>query len=287
VSFSQKLINVSLDLASGEFQGGGNSAMLSGLRVTCHISVTGGPTQSEAEVAIYGLPLSMMNQLSNVGAQYNKSLPNGITIYAGDAEMGMNLVFAGQIFTAFVDARGMPEVAFRVLAKPGYYDKIKPADPISIQGAADVSGLMSQIAGKMGLGFEDAGVKVKLANPYFPGTLMMQAAQIAEHAGIEWIVDKGTLAIMPAGKPRAGGAVLISPQTGMVGYPLFNENEVIVQSLYNPAVQYGGLIEIKSDLTAANGTWIVRSLDYYLDSLVPRGKWFMVVGAYIAGQTTP
>ncbi|MGJ2639725.1 hypothetical protein ACR8HR_22490, partial [Salmonella enterica subsp. enterica serovar Paratyphi A] len=61
------------------------------------------------QMAIYGLPLSLMNQLSNVGRDLNKSLLNTITVQAGDDEMGMHLVFQGQIFRAFVDARAMPK----------------------------------------------------------------------------------------------------------------------------------------------------------------------------------
>jgi hypothetical protein len=288
MSFAQKRIEVTINLANGNFSiGGGNTADIAGLRIACHIQAFAAVDQGNMEMAIFGLPLSLMNQLSNVGNRYTKDSPNDILVSAGDDETGMHVVFAGHIYSAYVDARAMPQVAFRIDAKPGYFHQIKPADPISVQGSADVAGLMSQIAGKMGVGFENAGVVAKLANPYFGGTLMMQAAQIAEHAGIEWILDRKTLAIMSPGKPRAGGAVLISPQTGMVGYPQFNENQVIVQTLWNPAIQFGGLVEIKSDLTAACGTWIVRSLDHYLEAQVPRGKWFSIVSSYFEGEATP
>ncbi len=286
MSFTKKRIVTDISLASGQFSiGGGNNAALRGLRTSCIINVFGGFSQSNMEMAIFGLPLSLMNQLSNVGKNYNKSLPNLISVQAGDDEMGMHLVFQGQIFSAFVDARAMPEVAFRIQAKPGGFDQVKPATPMSFKGSGDVAQMMGQVASKMGVGFENNGVSVKLANPYYAGSLFQQAANIARDAGIEWILDRGTLAISPPGKPRQGGTKLISPTTGLVGYPMFNENQVICQILFDPIVKFGGSVEIQSDLTAANGTWIVNQLTHYLDAEMPKGKWFSLVSSYGQAET--
>lgn len=286
MSFTKKRIVTDISLASGQFSiGGGNNAALRGLRTSCIIEVNGGFSQSNMQMAIYGLPLSLMNQLSNVGKNLNKSLLNTITVQAGDDEMGMHLVFQGQIYSAFVDARAMPEVAFRIQAIPGGFDKVKPATPMSFKGSGDVSQMMSQVAGKMGLSFENNGVSLKLANPYYAGSLFQQAASIARDAGIEWIIDRGTLAISPPGTPRKGGGVLISPTTGLVGYPMFNEAQVICQVLFDPVIKMGGEVEIQSDLTAANGKWIVNQLVHYLDAEVPKGKWFSLVSCYGMGET--
>lgn len=285
MSFSKKRIDVIFELATGAFSGGGNGHVASGLRVSCSIQVFGGAQQSIARLAIYGMPLETMNQLSNVGAKWGQAVRNNISILAGDEVSGMNLVFQGQIVTAMVDARAMPQVAFLVEAMPGYFGKINPTQPVSIRGSADVSGMMSQIASGLGMSFENNGVTAKLANPYYAGTLVQQATQIARDAGIVWIMDRGTLAIMNPGEPRQGQNVLISRETGMLSYPMFNQHEVIVQAAYNPAVKYGGNVDIQSDLTAANGTWIVRTLTYDLESEMPGGKWFMTIVGYIAGQT--
>lgn len=287
MSFSQKQITVQFDLANGQFNGGGNTASISGLRVSAHIVTPGGATQSQMNLAIYGLPLSLMNQLSTVGTQYNKQYQNGVVVHAGDADSGMSVVFNGDIYTAFVDAQSMPQVCFRVQAMPGRFHAVKPATPISISGTADAAGMMSNLASQMGFGFENAGVTAKLSNPYYGGTAWTQALAIARHAGFDMIIDRGTMAIIPPAKTRQGGAVLISPQTGMVGYPTFNQNNVVVKALFNPSVKYGGAIQVQSDLTPACGMWKVGRLEYDLECLVPHNKWFMVMEGIQIGATTP
>jgi hypothetical protein len=286
MSFSEKLIEVTFTLAQGEFEGGGNSATVSGVRISTLITAVGGVDQGLAELSIYGLSLSLMNQLSNVGSQYNVAFLNGISISAGDAS-GMSVVFQGQMLSAFIDAQGMPQVFFQVVAKPGFFDQIKPATPTSVQGSSDVATMMAALAKTMGFAFENSGVTAKLANAYYSGSAMQQCARIAKDAGIEWVIEKKTLIIMNPAAARAGTTPVISPETGMVGYPVFNQVFVIVTALFNPDVKFGGEIEIKSELTSANGKFIVQELIYELESLVPGGRWFMTITARTAGPTPP
>jgi len=278
MSFVERTITVQFDLANGQFEGGGNTATVTGLRCVCHVTATGGPSQSVMDLTIYGMPLSVMNQLSTVGTQYAQRSQNGITVLAGDAD-GESVVFDGVIFNAFVDALDMPDACFRVVATPGAYQAVVPAAPLSISGSADAAGMMSKLASQMGLQFENNGVSVKLANPYYAGTPWGQALAIAADGNFNMVVDRGVLVITPLGKPRAGDAVLISPDTGMVGYPAFVQNNIVVTSVFDPAVKNQGTIEVKSALTPANGQWQVRKLDYELESQRPHGRWFMTIEA--------
>lgn len=286
MSFTQKLIDVSIGMSSGNFQGGGNAAQISGLRVSATIDVNGGEgTSGNAQIAIFGLPLSLMNQLSTVGTQLNQQDKNSISVMAGDAETGMHLVFTGLIHNAYVDAANMPQVCFRVFATPaGGYWAVKPTQPTSKSGPQPVAQMLQQLAQQMGLQFENNGVNTKLTNPYYPGSAWTQATRMARHANIEMVVDRGTMAIMPAGQPRQGGAVLISPQTGMVAYPGFREAAVVVKTLFNPAVKVNGLIQVQSDITPACGTWKVFHMVYELESKMPHGRWFQTIEANLVGQ---
>lgn len=285
MSFTEKFINVQFTLANGSFgKGKNNQATVTGYRVTAQILNAGGPTQSTMSLAIYGLPLDLMNQLSTVGNQAFKMYKNSITVEAGDVGSDATLVFAGDIINAFVDANAMPQVCFRVYAAPGRYYAMKPATALSIQGSADAAGLMQNLASQMEFGFENAGVNVRLSNPYFSGSLWTQALSIAKNGGFDMAVDRGTMVIVPADKTR-DGTFLISPQTGMAGYPSFNQANVVVTALFNPAVKYLGEIEIQSDLTAACGKWKVNRLEYQLEALVPNGRWFMIAEGVYIGPT--
>lgn len=285
MAFSKKKIDVIFELANGKFEGGGNTYTASGLRTSCSIQVMGGPQQCNARVVIFGIPLPAMNQLSLVGPKLGKAQLNNMTIIAGDDVGGMHIVFQGQIYGAMVDATAMPHVAFIVEAKPGYFGQIKSAPPLSLRGSGDVATMMEQIAKGLGMTFENNGVSKKLSNPYYSGSLVSQALQIARDAGIQWIMDRNTLAICNPGEPRGGDMPLISPETGMISYPLFNQFQVIVKSYFNPSVKFLGGIKIKSDIEPANGIWQVNSLTYELEAEVPKGRWHMDILGGVLGNT--
>ena len=287
MAFTHKLINVSFSLAAGAFTGGGNSYTVTGLRVSAVIEMNGGSSPGQMNLAIYGLPLSVMNQLSTVGTQRSAQGNNKVQVYAGDAESGMSLVYTGLIFDAYVDAQNMPEVCFRLRGAPtgGYY-AAKQAPPTSLSGPQDVAGMMSKIAQQMGLQFENNGVSVKIKNPYYPNSLWNQAVSIAQDANVHLVVEKGVMAITPVGQPR-DGTIYLSRETGMVGYPAFRQAGVIAKALFNPSVGILRTMVIKSDLTPANGSWSIIHAVYELESNMPHGKWFMTLEGAPQGYKDP
>jgi len=286
MAFSTKQLQLNFSLASGQFQGGGNTSQVSGLRIAAQIEVAGGPSFGEAEIAVYGMPLDTMQQLATVGSQWNARYKNGVDVLAGDDESGLSLIFSGVIYNAYVDGNQQPDVCLRILAAPGVYQAVQVTPPTSIKGSADAAGMIQKLVGQMGLkGFQNNGVNVKLANPYYPGSPWQQATSIARDGNFDITVDRGTLIISPRGKPVSGSAPLISPETGLVGYPAFVQNRVIAKALFNPQVHVLGNVQVQSSLQPASGTWQVIKISYDLESVTPGGKWFMTLDTVPVGTT--
>jgi len=290
-SFSKKILQFSFTLGTGTFGGTGqNTATIpvegtggespASLRATAIIEENGGPTSANAECWIYGLPLSLMNQLTTLGKQFNANAygKNQISIYAGDDKSGVPLVFTGTVYEAYMDGMAsMPRVPFRVRATGDWGLKMKMIPPTSVQGNADVATTMQKLASQAGLAFENGGVNVKVNNPYLPGSIRIQISTLASMAGIQHLISKGTLAIWPTGQARQGGGHIVSRQTGMVGYPAVESTNIVVKELYDPSFDCGHDFTIQSDVTAANGTWNCIRLVRELESEMPSGKWFQIL----------
>jgi hypothetical protein len=272
MSFAKKLITVELQLASG-----GGIQTISGLRVSATITRMAGPDQATAEIAIYGLPLSLMNTMSRIGRMFQTSL-NKVALYAGEEGGQMSLAFIGQIFWAWVDGAAMPDVAFRISAGTGGgYWAVAPTTPVSKQGSQDAAQMLSGLAQKMGLTFENNGVNTKLMNPYYPGNPWTQAMQIAKHINADLVVDKGIFSITPAGQSRQGSIPLISRDTIEVGYPAFAEGRVVMKCTWSPSIVTNGKVQIQSDITPANGIWNVIKVTDEIATILPHGPWFSFI----------
>lgn len=315
MAFTQKLITVSVALATNTqtnqpntfAESGTNTVNISGSRTSVRIINSGAPVDCRAQVKIYGMTPSLMNQLTTLGIAFNMVSKNIVTISAGDMTTGMSTVFSGTIFNAYEDASAQPDVPFVLECNSILADAVIPAAVSTFTGPTDVATIMSGLARAMGRGFENNGVSVQISNPYLSGSYMTQARKIAEHAGIEWgILPNNVLAIWPKGGNRNTPNVpKVSVATGMVSYPAFTGQGIIVKTLFNPLISFGSLVEIDSSLlsgiAAAQPTqplintknqqvsstfptqWSINKLDLALDSLFPKGEWLSTIYAFNPG----
>jgi len=261
----------------------GGVSIPSGVRASVQMELyTNG--QGTANGIIYGLPLSVMNSMTILlGKTVNQPANTPITIQAGDSN-GMSLCFSGNLIQGFVDAHSMPEVGFRFNAVPGANAAVTNIEPTSTKGSGDVATIVGKIIGQTDLKFENNGVSAKLSNPYFAGSALEQAKKALSDSNISWTIDNGTFAIYKGSDGRQGsGNIVLSKETGMIGYPAVSSPLLIVDCYYNPAIHVGSKVTIQSEITPANGDWIINKVDVSLESLKPHGQWAMQLTMFAAG----
>jgi hypothetical protein len=281
MTFVRRKINITFQLAEGTFaESGTNTITLSGLRTSVRCVKAGGPSMSSLQMMVFGMTKSIMNKLSTLGMQIILVPRNLVTVEAGDDQSGMGTVFVGTITNAYPDFNSMPDISFFVEAQTGLGEAVENARPTSFKGATSVAVAMAGFASRMGLTFENTGVEAVLPSCYFWGSLRNQAKACAEAAGVNWIIDNGVLAIWPRNKARGGAIPLISPATGLVGYPSYTAQGLALRCLFNPSIGFGSKIKVESDLERATGEWAVYSLAHSLDAKFPHGEWFTDMGAY-------
>ena len=286
-SFTHKKITVNFTLTSGTFDGTNNTKTIDGLRVTVATEAGGEPSKNKCKLKIYGMLATDMETLTTIPAQANKPLAvhhNLVQVLAGDEETGMSLVFQGDISEAFASWHQPPNLHFNVEAIAGFYPSLLPVSPKSFKGSVSVSSVMSTLASQMGYTFQDAGVTAQLKNAYLPGTAMQQAQAVARAANIEFGVDNGVLFIAPRGSARPGTAPLISAETGLIEYPIFNKKGLKFNCLYNPGLKLGGMVNVQSEIKVCCGTWRINGLHHELACLDPSGHWTSKVEASWLGS---
>lgn len=288
MTFAQRQLTFTFS-TDGTFDGKNNIATLRGLRAHALIKNAGGIFDSQLDLTIWGMQRSMMNQLATFGLQINLLTKKSVLVEAGDVGGTSSIVFQGNVITAEANLSGQPEVSFHVAAQAGILNAVAPANATSYRGSADVATIMQSFATQMNLKFENSGVSVKLNNPYFSGSLKSQYRACAKAAGINASIVNGntTLAIWPKNGIRNGQIPLISPATGLEGYPTFNAYGIGFSTLFNPSIGLGQQINMQSSITQANEQWGVYNLTHDLACELPGGRWHSDVLAYSPKYQTP
>ena len=282
-SFQQtKQLRATLILAKqgNQFATGGNTLILTGLRMAATVQ---GVVRfaNQLELNIYGMQQADMNALTVIrwGAA-NNGWDNNIVTLEANAGNGWQQVFSGNIMEASPQYHEAPDVSFKIQARFGYYAGITPGTPLSYPNGVNVASAAATIAQAMGFQLENNGVTATLpAGSYFPGSQWDQFTALMAASDTDFYTLGNAIAICPKNTPRQNQpAVVLTPQTGLVGYPRIEVAGIAFECLFDPAVQQGASIQISgSDVPAANGTWTPYTLMHDLSTVKPGGPWFSSV----------
>ena len=276
---NKKSLRFVITLATGKFGSANNNQItLQGFRAMAEIENAGGMQMSTLRARIYGVYQADMNAATTISGALGYVQGNTVLVYAIDGATE-TLVFAGNIINAWGDYQNMPDVSLYIQAAASYEALITAALPRSFKGSIPVATAMEGLAKDMGLSFYNAGVTGQITDMYLCYTLLQQVRDLAQMAGIDYYIANNTLTITPKGQASIkSGIPIISPDTGLIGYPVFNGYGVNIEAWFNPAVLFGGAIELVTDLTRAAGKWVVYAINYQLESEKPGGAWFMRIG---------
>lgn len=277
--FTKRYLKAIIGLGTGQAGDGtpGTKYNLTDHRMSAEISAWGGETQGQALVRIYGLSRDLMNRLTTIGPiVYQVRAQNSLQILAGDDPDTLSTIYNGTIQTAFADYNNAPDVFLEVFATSAAVAALKKPKSSDYIGTVSVDFIMRDLAAKAGLAFgENADVSIVIQSPTYNGSYLDQIKACAYANKIDFKIENFTLSIKNTFGHYSGAIPVISPSTGMVGYPTLNSQGMFVKSLFIPSLVLGGQIQVKdSELDAANGYWTVINVHHDLDSNTPNGKWF-------------
>ncbi|MFP4752594.1 baseplate hub protein, partial [Pasteurella multocida] len=72
--------------------------------------------------------------------------------------------------------------------------------------------------------------------------------RIARNNNADWSIQDGSLVFLPKDKVLNDDVILLSQETGMLGMPEQTDDGLELSCLLNPALQIGGLVNVKSIL---------------------------------------
>lgn len=289
MTFVRRRINLTFQFGQGAYgEDGFDTVTITGLRCSASITKAGGVSNSELDLRVWGLSLDLMNRLTILNQKLDQNRHNIVVVEAGDDQSGMGVVFIGTMIEAWADFDGVPDVALVAKASTCYTDALKPVPPTSFKGSVDVALALAGIGAQMAppRTLENSGVSILLQNTYLEGTLLAQIRKLQRAGDFYLIIEPDVIAIWPKNGVRRGAVPVISPETGMVGYPSFNSTGIAVTTLFNPSITFGGTVEVET-VTRARGSWTPFYIGHDLESEQPAGKWFTHMQCSITGQPLP
>lgn len=278
---NKKIIRTTITLVGDTFEQG-NPLVTEDLRTRCVINFGNGSVVPHAEVTIYGLNLPAMLKLTRIRWQDIRSLQNVIKVEAGEQGDELKTVYEGNITFGYIDMSNAPDVAFSITSSTAALNLYLPASPSTFPGEVAVVDAITEIATGLGYEVENNGVPktLKMTDVTLIDTDLNKIRALCRRYQIDLYVEQNRISIAPQGVPRRISIPVLSPASGMIGYPIATMQGVDVRSLYNPSIRFGGVLRIADSIIEnCNGDWRVFGVILNLESEMPNGNWFMDIRA--------
>lgn len=277
-----------------------NSRLLTSYKSEVSIRVYGGMTLAQATINIYNMPMDLARKISTIGMYSQQGLTSlvKIEIYASldqetaDKEPVFTKIFSGGIVVSYADLNAQPDPYVRIEAQVLGGETILPLESISFNGdvlATDVlNGIIKNYHKKYDavhrgiVKVENKGVHTSLHNPNYHGSFVNQLQTLAHDANFEMTFHGDVLYIYPPDADIQFSPYLVSAGTGMIGYPSYSGNGIIIDSLFIPTLTFGQKIKIhipinedtKEFAPLYNGIWnYMVSMTHELSCNSPNGSW--------------
>jgi hypothetical protein len=274
-SFTAKQLRVTFIMTGTNqvFPGTGNNTLvLTKLRMSAKVDAVARLATS-LDLKVFGMKREDMNALTVAWANPPIVLNNIVIVEANNGN-GWAQVFSGTIKEAQPIYRAQPDVYFQVIGITGYFQKINVAAPTTYPYQVDIGVVAGDIIEKMGFTYVDGGADGVLDTPYFYGSLWDQLSKACAAAKADFYMQGDNVLVVPQGKPRAGApSVVLTPDSGLVGYPEYSGAGLEVTAIYDPAFSCGAPIDLTTSVPSATGRWFPIKLKHVLEPLLPRGQW--------------
>ncbi|MDM3358718.1 hypothetical protein [Citrobacter sp. Cb004] len=259
-------------------ESGNNTISISEARATVSFQSAGNLFGTQINVSIFGLGIEMLAALSS----------KAMGLFGSDTErismkvfVGETAIFAGYMTSSIANMNAIPNAALMITATANADLQNKPASPFSFNGATPVPDIINAICNAAGYKAYITGLDgLVVTNPHYEGSIFTQLESLCNDVNVAMSVAPPSISFWPQDSTRDDVMPLISPEYGLIGYPIFSNGGLMFQTQFSTLLTTGRNVQIETSLPHASGVYKLTSVNHELSSWVNDGPWHSICIAY-------
>lgn len=259
-------------------ESGNNTISISEARATVSFQSAGNLFGTQLNVSIFGLGIEMLAALSS----------KAMGLFGSDTErismkvfVGETAIFAGYMTSSIANMNAIPNAALMITATANADLQNKPASPFSFNGATPVPDIINAICNAAGYKAYITGLDgLVVTNPHYEGSIFTQLESLCNDVNVAMSVAPPSISFWPQDSTRDDVMPLISPEYGLIGYPIFSNGGLMFQTQFSTLLTTGRNVQIETSLPHASGVYKLTSVNHELSSWVNDGPWHSICIAY-------
>ncbi|WP_023640355.1 baseplate hub protein [Dickeya zeae] len=253
---------------------GNNKISISEARASLSCQSSGNLFGTQVSVSIFGLSLDLLASLSSkaMGLFGSDTERISMKIFVGDTA-----IFTGYMTSSIANMNSVPNAALMITATANADLQNKVASPFSFNGPTPVADAINAICKSGGYTSNIIGLDgMVVTNPYYEGSVFDQLQSLCDAMGISMSIMPPTILFWPQNSVKDDVTPLISPDHGLIGYPVFSNGGLMFQTQFSTLLTTGRNVQIKTSLPHASGTYKLTSVTHELSSWLSDGPWHSV-----------
>lgn len=281
----KKVIRVTLTLQGKDevFTAKDNRLQSTELAVSAVITHGNGAITPTAQITISNLGLDVMLKLMRIQWNTMQSVLNTVKVEVGDQGEELKVAYEGNITFATINTDSAPDVSLIITSQMAIVDKLRATPPFTIpkDQVFNVADIVKFLATDSGYEFFNYGVDKQITDTKLSGSNIEKIEKLSYDHDFDLYIEQKTITICKKGGERQLKIPIITPNTGLIGYPAPDMRGIVFRCAYDPAVKFGGVVRIADSILGetVNQDWRVYGLIATLEANIPQGKWEMSVNA--------
>ncbi|WP_417021751.1 hypothetical protein [Citrobacter portucalensis] len=259
-------------------ESGNDTISISEARATVSFQSAGNLFGTQINVSIFGLGIEMLAALSS----------KAMGLFGSDTErismkvfVGETAIFAGYMTSSIANMNAIPNAALMIAATANADLQNKPASPFSFNGATPVPDIIKAICNAAGYKAYITGLDgLVVTNPHYEGSIFTQLESLCNDVNVAMSVAPPSISFWPQDSTRDDVMPFISPEYGLIGYPIFSNGGLMFQTQFSTLLTTGRNVQIETSLPHASGVYKLTSVNHELSSWVNDGPWHSICIAY-------
>lgn len=259
-------------------ESGNNTISISEAQATVSFQSAGNLFGTQINVSIFGLGIEMLAALSS----------KAMGLFGSDTErismkvfVGETAIFAGYMTSSIANMNAIPNAALMITATANADLQNKPASPFSFNGATPVPDIINAICNAAGYKAYITGLDgLVVTNPHYEGSIFTQLESLCNDVNVAMSVAPPSISFWPQDSTRDDVMPFISPEYGLIGYPIFSNGGLMFQTQFSTLLTTGRNVQIETSLPHASGVYKLTSVNHELSSWMNNGPWHSICIAY-------
>lgn len=257
---------------------GNNTITIDEVKSTVSFQSAGNLFGTQVSVSLFGLSIELLAALSSkaMGLFGTDTERISMKIFVGETS-----VFAGYMTSSIANMNSIPNTSLMITATANADLQNKPASPFSFNGATPVPDIINAICNAAGYKAYIIGLNgLVVTNPHYEGDIFSQLTALCSDVNVAMSVTPPSISFWPQDGAKDDVMPFISPEHGLIGYPVFSNGGLMFQTQFSTLLTTGRNVKIETSLPHASGVYKLTSVTHELSSWMPDGPWHSICIAY-------